>query len=237
MRQIHLLDPPVPPVPAAVELHLADVEAVLQELPESSADLVVADPPWELYRERPGVAAPDGRYPVLGEAEIGAHLAAAVKVLRPGGRLALWTCWPLLVAALAGPKPPWLRVPWLTWRTGGAWSKGGPPGVGFHWRGHSEPVLVGVRHGPAGRARGIVRSGWHSTAREHSRKPAEWMAEWVAAWVPPGGLVVDLYAGLGPVAEAVLLAGDGRRYVGAEIDPERHGAALAAVARCRPLTL
>jgi hypothetical protein len=35
----------------------------------------------------------------------------------------------------------------------------------------------------------------------------------------------------------VLLAGEGRRYIGAEIDPERHAGALARASRCRPLTL
>jgi tRNA/tmRNA/rRNA uracil-C5-methylase (TrmA/RlmC/RlmD family) len=49
--------------------------------------------------------------------------------------------------------------------------------------------------------------------------------------VPPGGLVLDLYAGLGSVPEAVVMAGEGRRYIGAEIDEDRHAAALAIVRR------
>jgi hypothetical protein len=234
MRQLHLVVAPPPPVPAVVDLELLDAGEMLQGVPPRSADLVIADPPWSTYRERPGGrdgVSPAEVYPVLSEAEIGVHLAAAVQVLRPGGRLALWTCWPLLVEALqapAGELPPWLEIPGLLWRTGGAWSKGGAPGVGFHWRGHSEPVLVGVTRGTCGR---------HSDPDGHSRKPAAWMAEWVAAWVPPGGLVVDLYAGTGSAVEAVLLAGEGRRYIGAEIDPERHAGALARASRCRPLTL
>ncbi|MGA0946730.1 MAG: hypothetical protein ACO3UW_13285, partial [Candidatus Nanopelagicales bacterium] len=171
------------------------------------------------------------QYLLLTPEQIGAHLSAAAALLRPGGRLALWTCWPLLVEVLDGrPLPPWLAVPGLKWKSGGAWVKGGPPGVGYHWRGHAEPVLIGTTDGTAGRAACIVRAGHASEPEEHSRKPAPWMADWCRAWVPPGGLVLDLYAGLGPVAEAVVMAGEGRRYVGAEIDPDRHAMACARVA-------
>lgn len=155
------------------------------------------------------------------------------RCLRYGGRLALWTCWPLLVEAVVASRVvPWLDVPGIEWKTGGAWTKGGRPGVGYHWRGHSEPVLVGVRKGgAAGRCASMLRSGFFSHPEQHSRKPAPWMADWVRAWVPAGGLVLDLYAGLGSVAEAVAMAGEGRRYLGAEIDPERHATALAMVRR------
>ena len=43
-----------------------------------------------------------------------------------------------------------------------------------------------------------------------------------------GAKVLDLYAGLGTVAEACAL--EGRRYVGAEVDPDRHARALGLVA-------
>jgi len=59
------------------------------------------------------------------------------------------------------------------------------------------------------------------------------MAQWIRRWVPAGGLVVDPYAGLGAVAEAVILAGGGRRYIGTEIDPERHAAAMGLIAQVR----
>ena len=234
MIQVPLVAVPAPPLPALVELHrgCASELPALVRAAGAPADLVVADPPWNLYRERPGMAAPDGRYPVLTEDEIGAHVAGVAALLRPGGRLALWACWPLLVAALAAPgRPGWLDVPGVAWKTGGAWSKGGAPGVGYHWRGHSEPVLVGVRQGgAAGRAAAMLRSSAHTTPGEHSAKPAGWMAEWIRAWVPPGGLVVDPYAGTGAVAEAVLRAGRGRRYLGTEIDPTRHRKAIDRIA-------
>jgi hypothetical protein len=43
--------------------------------------------------------------------------------------------------------------------------------------------------------------------------------------------VVDLYAGLAPSARACLI--EGRRYLGAEIDPARHAEALARLAQVR----
>ena len=231
--QLTLCRPPPPPSVPGIDLRCVDVGALLRGLHPGSVDLVVADPPWDLYRERPGVAAPDLAYSLLTELEIGAHLGSSVALLRPGGRLALWTCWPLLAEALSGPeRPPWLAVPGLRWVTGGAWVKtDARPGVGYHWRGKAEPVLLGVVEGPAGRAATMLRSGWASDAEEHSRKPVAWLAEWLRAWVPPGGLVVDMYAGLGSVAEAVLEAGEGRRYLGAEIDEERHHEALTRVFR------
>ena len=226
---------PVAPVPAEIDLRCGDVGDLLADVEPESVDLVIADPPWSLYRETPGVVDPEGVYGCLSEAEIGEHMAAAVERLRRGGRLALWTCWPLLVDAMTSDaRPPWLDVPGLEWKTGGAWTKRGRPGVGYHWRGHSEPVLVGVRKGgAAGRCASMLRSGHASDPEQHSRKPAPWMAEWVRAWVPPGGLVLDLYAGLGSAAEAVVLAGEGRRYIGAEIDRDRWRTAMSMISRAR----
>ena len=233
--QIALLGAQAPELPAEVDLRRADVGDVLAQVEAGSVDLVVADPPWGHYSTDAAgqpKRLPKDVYSVLSEREIGEHLRHSVERMRPGGRLALWTCWPLLVEALGGDLPPWLTIPGLVWKSGGAWSKAGPPRAGYHWRGHSEPVLVGVREGgAAGRARVVLRSGFTSRPEAHSRKPVPWIADWIRAWVPPGGLVLDLYAGLGSVAEAVVEAGEGRRYVGAEVDVDRHAAALANVRR------
>ena len=53
------------------------------------------------------------------------------------------------------------------------------------------------------------------------------MRGWLRRWTDPGDLVLDLYAGLGSVAVACAL--EGRRYIGAEIDPERHRRAVLRV--------
>jgi hypothetical protein len=231
-RQLLLVDAPRPALPAVVDLRLEGAFTMIASLDTASASLVVADPPWDQYGQRPGTVAPDGVYPLLRPDEIGALLSAAVRVLRPGGRLLLWTCWPLLVEALAQPhRPPWLAVKGLRWATGGAWSKEGPPGCGYHWRGASEPLLVAVRAGAApGRPRCMVRSSYTSAPEAHSMKPVEWQRRLIKAYTDPGDLVVDLFAGLGSVALATLGAGEGRRYVGAELDPGRHLEAVDRVA-------
>ena len=82
-------------------------------------------------------------------------------------------------------------------------------------------------------ARRRARDAWYSPPTEHSRKPVEWMAQMIRRWCPPGGRVVEPYAGLGAVAEAVLEAGEGRSYLGAEIDPERHLGALSLLGQWR----
>ena len=74
-------------------------------------------------------------------------------------------------------------------------------------------------------------NGYASEPEGHSEKPIPWLRAWVRAWTEPGDLVLDLYAGLGGMARACLL--EGRRYVGAEIDVERHRRAVDLLARVR----
>jgi len=80
---------------------LLDVAEVLAEV--RGVDLVIADPPWDEYDRRPGVAAPDLAYPLLSPEEIAAHIDAAFDCAAPGARLLMWACWPLLT--------PWLQSP------------------------------------------------------------------------------------------------------------------------------
>ena len=229
------------PLPDLIDLRNVDAVDMLASVPTGSADLVIADPPWSGYALKLGQADPSSIYETQTHEEVADILRWAVRCLRPGGRLALWCTWPLLVGAFAPDRMlphmmaglPWLRIPGVRWVSGGAWTKhGNGPGVGYHWRGRCEPVLLAVRDGgPAGRCMPCLPSGYTSTPGEHSRKPVEWQRAWVEAWVDPGGLVVDPYAGLGSVASAVALAGDGRRYVGAELSVDRYLRARAMVRR------
>jgi len=208
-----------PASPPGIDLRCCDVADLLRDV--RGARLVVADPPWR-YDENPGGANPEqsGIYAGLADVDIAAHLDAAYDCAAPSSRLAVWYTFPKAeewrAVGMAGPR-------WGSPKTGGAWIKTGQVGVGYHWRGQAEPVAVWAR-GTTGRPGDLVLNGHVSTPGDHSEKPLEWLRAWVRAWTEPGDLVLDLYAGLAPLARACAL--EGRRYVGAEIDRDRHALAL-----------
>lgn len=211
-----------PPVSPLIDLRCTDCAMV--DWPD--ADLVIADPPW-LYTQAHGATEAADHYAGLPVGTIATHLEA---LRQRAPLLAVWLTWPLLGEW----QRAWPHAP----TTGGAWAKSGPGdtghyGPGYWWAGCSEPVLLYSSGGGHCDRSEALRNALVEPPREHSRKPAAWMAQWIRRWVPPGGLVLDPYAGLGAVAEAVILAGDGRRYLGAEIDPERHRAALSLLAQVR----
>ena len=216
------------PAKPGIDLRCCDVAEILAEC--KGATLVHADPPWSDYNNRPGVAAPDGVYDVLTWDDIDTHISAAYEFCAPGGRLVLWSCWPLLAERIAKN----LRVlPGARWKwiTGGAWEKTGSQGVGYHWLGRSEPVWVAVKPGatPYRDTGADLGNAFSSPLTDHSEKPQAWQEAMLRRWTEPGDLVLDLYAGLAPMARACLATG--RRYIGAEIDPVRHQMAMARLWR------
>jgi hypothetical protein len=228
MTQLSLVAPVRPPPPPDhIDLRCGRIEDVLGSWPVGVvADLVVADPPWHYGGELREGGNVSEHYAGVPTPDLHALVASVSPLAR---RLALWITWPIL--------PEWSRLGEPGgWRlvTGGAWTKsdadnGGHYGPGHHWAGCSEPVLVYVS-APAHTSRqSPLRNAHVSPPGAHSAKPVEWQAAWLRRWVPEGGLVLDLYAGLGSVACATLEAGGGRRYLGAEIDHERHERALANI--------
>ena len=224
--------------PDGIDIRLCDVGTLCKEV--RGARLVCADPPWS-YSEGAagkGMAQPElnGIYSVIADTEIAAHLDAAFDVAGPSARLACWYTWPKaaewIAAGMAGPR-------WGQMVTGGAWTKqmvtsSGARrmqvGVGYHWRGQSEPVAVFTK-GATGRPTAMLLNAHVSPPGPHSEKPVAWLREWVRAWTDPGDLVVDLYSGLAPLARACLR--EGRRYIGAELSESRRDESLAALARYR----
>ena len=217
------LQPRTGTLPEGIDLRCCDVAEVLAVA--SGARLVVADPPWR-YSQQAGVANPEenGIYSGLSMPEIVAHLDAAYTCADPKGcRLAMWCTWPQLgdwMEASGGWR-------WKQLKTGGSWHKEGGGGVGFHWLGASEIVLLYVKGAPGCGKWDNLKNSHNSAREEHSYKPVDWMRGWLRRWTDPGDLVLDLYAGLGSVAVACAL--EGRRYIGAEIDPERHRRAVLRV--------
>ena len=213
-----------PPRPDGVDLVLGDVSAMLAAHKGAGARLVIADPPWAYDNAGTRGNAADN-YDLLTNEGIAATVDAAYDCAADGARLALWVTWPKLgewMTAAAG----------MRWRyvTGGAWGKAGQMGVGFHWRGDSEALLVYVKGSP-GRPHEAVSNLHVSKRTDHSEKPVEWLRAAIRAWTQPGDLVLSVYSGLFPEGRACAL--EGRRCIGAEIDPERHAAAVGRLAQWR----
>ena len=228
MSALTLFADPRPTTPDGIEIILGDAMKAI-DLAEQlgGATLIIADPPWSEYEQEAGDADPSAAYPVLSLDEIRRHIDASLGAARPNARLAMWACWPLLPHALSvGPS----RRGWR-YITGGAWHKAEHQGVGFHWLGRSEPVLVWGRGSPPIDRSADLGNGWTSTPGQHSAKPEAWHAAWLRRWTREGDLVLDLYCGLGGVARACQQ--EGRRYVGAELDPRRHAAAVSFTAQRR----
>ena len=218
------LKPKVARLPENIDLRCCDVAEVLRVA--RGVRLVTADPPW-IYDHgggQNGVA--ENHYDLLELPGVVDHVEAAYDCTDPNGsRLALWYTWPQsdaweteTILRREGYKPGGWR--WGKKITGGNWHKEGGKGVGYHWIGAAEPVAIYKRGAPATDSSVYLRSSWSSHPEAHSAKPVEWMRQWLRRWTSPGDLVLDLYAGLGSVAIACAL--EGRRYIGAEIDPERH---------------
>ena len=233
MTQIRLINAPTPPgLPPGIDLRCCDVVDLLTSLDETPA-LVIADPPWTYNQAPPRLPGDQPmnaseHYDGLPVSVIRDHFA-----LIPKGcpRLALWATWPVFL-------PEWdLKLKrWGRPITGGAWFKSDPNdeghyGPGFHWSGCSEPVLIYTKGTAYCDRSSPLRNAWHEAPGKHSRKPVGWMRQWVRRWTKPGDLVLDMYAGLGSVAEVCLL--EERRYIGAELDPARHRDALGLLAQVR----
>lgn len=225
------LRPHAPSAPKGIDLRCCDVTEILKEV--RGARLIMADPCWT-YSQSPGVANPEDNdiYPVLNDADIVNHLDMSYDCGDKASRLAVWYTWPKdaewNAAGGAGTR-------WGPRKSGGAWTKmrqttngaeRSQVGVGYHWRGITEPVAMFVK-GSCGRPNETLMNGHVCPSTVHSEKPLEWLRAWVRAWTEPDDLVMDLYAGLAPMARACML--EGRRYIGAEIDPERHRRALVAL--------
>lgn len=219
-----LFGAPAPPTPTSIDLRCCDVADLLTEV--RGASLVFADPPWDLYHQKPGKAHPEeNAYQCLTLREIKAHLTAAADSAAAGSRLVFWYTWPLEPEIVAADVP---GKPWA-YKTGGSWCKVDAHGPGYHWAGNDEPVRIYTKKGTPYRDTSIpLRSGFSSKPEGHSAKPVGWQADMIRRWTRPGDLVLDLYAGSGSVAIACV--DTGRRYVGAEIDPTRHAAALGRLA-------
>lgn len=215
-----------------IDLRCQDVRAMIAGLPDGCAAFVHADPPWP-YEHGNNQGGVDEQYEGLPEPEIAAHLASLYRVAAPDCYLAVWCTFPKLAEWMAVTPGKWQYV------TGAAWGKTNGLGVGYHFRGDAELLLLLYRKGSPRPLEGSQSNLWVTgdagglvLARRtgHSEKPQIGLRALVNMAAPVGGLVVDCYAG-----ESASLARAcralGRRYVGAEIDPARHARALVRLSQ------
>ncbi len=236
MRQLSLLSVEPPSKPDHIDLRLSSADDLLNEVRD--ARLVFCDPPWTYSNSGDKTRSAASHYSCLTMADIVGHVRKAYSCAAPDAYLILWATFPLLADWMAVATPENIQWEYLT---GGAWSKTGAPGSGFHWRGNAEPILVYRKGKPKPTTTKLLRST-HVTeqhrgrgsksgeALEHSEKPISYQANMIEVWSSPGDTVLDIYAGLCTVGRAVKRVGQGRRYVGAEIDPKRYRRALDKLA-------
>ena len=211
-----------------IDLRCCDVRDLLADVEPGSVAGVIADPPWRYQGDTSGGSGSSGAgdlYPGLGDAAIAHHIASAFYLCGSDAYLAVWLTWPKMLEwqrAVDGEQWPWRYV------TGGAWCKSNGFGMGYHAAGDSELWLLYVKGSPRP-ADGRQTNGVTAPRLGHSEKPQEALDVLVRTVAPVGGLVLDPYAG-----ESASLARCcrrlGRRYIGAEIDPERHARAMRRLA-------
>lgn len=205
----------------------ADLVAAVARVPaEARARLAIVDAPWSYGGATvPGHGASD-HYGGIPVPNIVNGLIALREACLPDAWLITWVTLPvqfeffreILAARPLGSTWPWEYV------TGGVWGKRGRVGVGRRVRGDAELWLVFRVGNPPTHALDSNFEGTDldETARKgHSQKPHETTLRQVRTFAGPDELVLDPYAGeFGTVGKACIQAG--RRYLGAEIDHDRH---------------
>lgn len=222
-----------------IDLRCCSCDELIASLPIESVDFVHSDPPWAYSKAAPPG---HGRVGQVGEHYEGVPTDAIARTIcsaapkaKADAYLALWCTWPMLEqwilehAAARPLKTPRQSLPRWEQLTGGSWGKtDNRRGIGHHLLGDTEPLLVYRRGAPRPQPPGPISNDWRAPRRTHSAKPVEVLAKLVRWACPPGGLVLDLYAGASAsLARACVLTG--RRYLGAEIDPVKHATACQII--------
>lgn len=220
-------------------LYEGDCLDILPAMPRQSVDAIITDPPYSsggLHK------AERSRDPVKKYVQTGTRsfyltfsgdhmdqrswqfwmllwLRHAVRLLKPGGRFYMFIDWRQLPSATD-----LVQAAGITWRGIIPWDKGRgtrAPHTGYH-RHQCEYVIFGTL-GDIGRADGrgpfdgCLRCSVPSKKLHPTEKPVAILRELVRA-VPPGGVVLDPFAGSGSTLVAAV--SEGYRAIGIEREPE-----------------
>lgn len=183
------------------DLRLGDFRSVLRDIPDSSVDLILTDPPYD-----------SDSVPLYGDlAELGS------RVLRPGGFLLAYAGKHALNSIMAL-MDKHLEYRWmLSIVLHGSYVRLFPVGILGGWR----PVLVYQRppFTTPSRMRCDVLDSRHKEKALHDwQQSSENIGEMVEWLTSPGDLVVDPFLGAGTVANVAYHLG--RRFIGCDINPD-----------------
>lgn len=225
-------------LPEGCELIRGDALRVLEDLPECSVDLILADPPYSsggLFRgdrtvrtgskyvstgsSRQAIADFDGdtrdQRSYLAWSTL--WLSEAWRTLRPGRACAVFTDWRQLPTTTDA-----IQAAGFVWRGICVWDKiGGRPLLGIA-NGQAEYIVWGTRGrldlGHDIYLPNIIRAGIGHGERElhQTPKPVELLAQ-LTMLAPADGLIVDPFAGSGSTLIAARRTG--RRVLGVELNP------------------
>jgi site-specific DNA-methyltransferase (adenine-specific) len=211
------------------QLHHGEALAVLRELPSDTFDALITDPPYSsggLFKSDRSASTTD-KYVQGGQRLARADfsgdnrdarswrywcqlwLSECCRLVKPSGYALVFTDWRQLPTATDA-----LQAAGFVWRGIIAWDKG--PGARAPHKGYCrhqcEYVIWGTR-GPAPKAThaGPFPGCHHVSVRQSDKhhitgKPTELMARLVEI-VPPGGAILDPFAGSGTTAVAAIAAG------------------------------
>ena len=209
-----------------IDLRCCSAQGLIASLEPGSVAGVIADPPWPYDNGTSGGSGTSGvgsLYETPTIDAIAGVLDATFTACGERAYLAIWVTWPK--------ASDWFAIHnQMRWRyvTGGCWTKQGGFGMGYHAAGDSEFWLLYVKGNPRP-AEGRQTNAIHAPRLGHSEKPQAALDVLVKTIAPRGGLILDPFAGES-ASLARCCARLGRRYVGAEIDPERHARALRRLA-------
>jgi ParB-like chromosome segregation protein Spo0J len=211
-----LLGRTAPALPEDFNIHALDFRKLGNRIAPESVTLLVTDPPW--LKEYEGLRGP--------------FAEAVFRILKPGGFACVYSGHFHLkefldVLCEAGLTYRWLLACTNEGTLGAVRSR--PWGtIHTFWR----PVLLFQKPGGKAKTPRILRDLIRSPAAEKSRhewaQPLDEAVQFVKTLSEPGDLIADLFLCSGTVPAAVATVGEGRRFVGTEIDSD-----LAKAAKCR----
>jgi len=215
MEREEILEQTTPSLPRDFKIYNNDFRHLGKRIAPNSVQLVVSDPPWLKEHE-------DLRKPFV---------ETIFHILKPGGFAAVYCGHFHLKEFLDTLREAGLVYRWLIACTNedsmGAIRSSGS--ILTFWR----PVLLFQKPGGKSKTPRLLRDLIQTKAREKAahewQQPIEEAIQFVKTLSDPGDLVADLCVCSGTVPAAVAFVGEGRRFVGCEIDGEMVRAAKLRV--------